>query len=94
MGTEYKKDPSHLGAMAKFGDELNATQMGVEPMHTSDFGNKLYTAVIYAGHLSKYDDWTAGRTFGLFLTWYHPVDRGSQDDDQDRVVGIHERTHL
>eukprot|EP00971_Amphidinium_carterae_P265224 5261080-Amphidinium_carterae.1 len=58
MGTEYMKDLSHIGAMAQYGDEMNADEMGVEPIHTSDFGNKLYAAVITEGHLPKYDDWT------------------------------------
>eukprot|EP00971_Amphidinium_carterae_P287808 5713498-Amphidinium_carterae.1 len=56
------KDLSHLGAMAQYGDELNALEMGVEPIHTSDFGNRLYAAVITKGHLPEYDDWTASYT--------------------------------
>eukprot|EP00971_Amphidinium_carterae_P012691 250042-Amphidinium_carterae.1 len=59
MGTEYMKDLSHLGAMAQYGDEKNSEEMGVEPIHTSDFGNKLYATVIIEGHLPDYDDWTA-----------------------------------
>eukprot|EP00971_Amphidinium_carterae_P147230 2917630-Amphidinium_carterae.1 len=58
MGTEYMKDLSHLGAMAQYGDEVNAEQMGVEPIHTSDFGNHLYAEVITEGHLHEFDDWT------------------------------------
>eukprot|EP00971_Amphidinium_carterae_P010338 204244-Amphidinium_carterae.1 len=58
MGTEYMKDLSHIGAMAQYGDEVNSEEMGVEPIHTSDFGNKLYAAVITEGHLPEYDDWT------------------------------------
>eukprot|EP00971_Amphidinium_carterae_P299312 5946825-Amphidinium_carterae.1 len=58
MGTEYMKDLSHIGAMAQYGDEMNSEEMGVEPIHTSDFGNKLYAAVITEGHLPDFDDWT------------------------------------
>eukprot|EP00971_Amphidinium_carterae_P170850 3386101-Amphidinium_carterae.1 len=42
MGTEYMKDLSHLGAMAQYGDEVNAEQMEVEPIYTLDFGNHFY----------------------------------------------------
>eukprot|EP00971_Amphidinium_carterae_P336564 6472990-Amphidinium_carterae.2 len=59
MGTEYMKDLSHIGAMAQYGDEINSEEMGVEPIHTSDFGNKLYAEVITEGRLPEYDDWTA-----------------------------------
>eukprot|EP00971_Amphidinium_carterae_P174771 3464225-Amphidinium_carterae.1 len=51
MGTECMKDLSHLGAMAQYGDEANAEQMGVEPIHTSDYGNRLYAEVLTEGHL-------------------------------------------
>eukprot|EP00971_Amphidinium_carterae_P118535 2348292-Amphidinium_carterae.3 len=44
--------------MAQYGDEANAEEMGTEPIHFSDFGNKLYAQVITEGHLSEFDDWT------------------------------------
>eukprot|EP00971_Amphidinium_carterae_P022820 449934-Amphidinium_carterae.1 len=58
MGTEYMKDLSHLGAIAQYGDEANAEEMGIEPIHFSDFGNQLYAEVITEGHLPEFDDWT------------------------------------
>eukprot|EP00971_Amphidinium_carterae_P105688 2092887-Amphidinium_carterae.1 len=58
MGTECMKDLSHLGAIAQYGDEANAEEMGTEPIHFSDFGNQLYAEVITEGHLPEFDDWT------------------------------------
>eukprot|EP00971_Amphidinium_carterae_P119505 2367327-Amphidinium_carterae.1 len=39
MGTEHMKDLSHVGGMGHHGDDGNASQEGVEKIHTTDFGN-------------------------------------------------------
>eukprot|EP00971_Amphidinium_carterae_P214840 4263273-Amphidinium_carterae.1 len=59
MGVEYMKDLSHVGAMAQYGDESNASEAGTEQIHVSDYGNKLYAEVVTEGALPEFDDWTA-----------------------------------
>eukprot|EP00971_Amphidinium_carterae_P214329 4253611-Amphidinium_carterae.5 len=46
QGTSYMKDISHLGAIGQYGDDGSAFEEGMEQIHLTDFGNRLYASVI------------------------------------------------
>eukprot|EP00971_Amphidinium_carterae_P273195 5422089-Amphidinium_carterae.1 len=62
MGTVYMKDISHVGAIGQYGDDGSAFEEGMEQIHMTDFGNRLYASVIRDGSLSDFTDTSTGFT--------------------------------
>eukprot|EP00971_Amphidinium_carterae_P000680 13404-Amphidinium_carterae.1 len=62
MGTEHMKDISHYGALGQYGDDGSCTQEGVEQIHVTDYGNKLYANVIKTEDLPDYAEISEGFT--------------------------------
>eukprot|EP00971_Amphidinium_carterae_P090861 1798464-Amphidinium_carterae.3 len=59
MGTSYMKDISHLGAIGQYGDDGSAFEEGLEQIHVTDFGNRLYASVIRDGSLPDFTELSA-----------------------------------
>eukprot|EP00971_Amphidinium_carterae_P313811 6236892-Amphidinium_carterae.2 len=53
------KDISHIGVIGQYGGDGNADEEGMEQIHVTDFGNKVYATVIRDGTLPEFTELSA-----------------------------------